>query len=104
MSEKSFSQRVYDAVSRIPCGKVATYQQIAYMAGSPNASRAVGNALHKNPTPIVVPCHRVVNAKGRLARRFGFGGEERQKELLEAEGVEVSKDYYVELCKYIFML
>lgn len=104
MPEKSFSERVYEAVRRIPYGKVATYQQIAYMAGSPDAARAVGNALHKNPTPVVVPCHRVVNAKGRLARHFGFGGEKRQKELLEAEGVKVSDDYYVDLKAYIYTL
>ncbi len=84
-----FSMKVYDVVRQIPEGCVATYGQVARLAGSPGAARAVGNALHRNPYPGEVPCHRVVNAKGRLAKSFGFGGAIRQKELLEAEGVVV---------------
>lgn len=83
------TKRIYEAVKRIPVGRVATYSQVAKMAGNEKMSRAVGNALHKNPTPGIIPCHRVVDSKGRLAGAFAFGGEETQAKLLEAEGVEV---------------
>ena len=62
----SYYDTVYEIVKRIPRGKVATYGQIAAISGSPKASRAVGYALHFNPTPGVIPCHRVVNRNGGL--------------------------------------
>ncbi len=83
------SKRIYEAVKRIPYGKVATYSQVAAMAGDAKMARAVGNALHRNPDPDNIPCYRVVNAKGELAGRFAFGGEAVQAELLRAEGIEV---------------
>ncbi|MCQ2541344.1 MAG: methylated-DNA--[protein]-cysteine S-methyltransferase [Lachnospiraceae bacterium] len=83
------SKRIYEAVKRIPKGYVATYSQVAEMAGDRKMARAVGNALHKNPEPGVIPCHRVVNAKGQLAGAFAFGGEDAQASLLRNEGVEV---------------
>lgn len=83
------SKRIYQAVKRIPKGFVATYGQVATMAGNSKMSRAVGNALHKNPEPGVIPCHRVVNSKGELAVEFAFGGKGAQARLLEAEGVVV---------------
>ena len=86
---ESFCDKIYRAVQQIPPGKVATYGQVASMAGNGNAARAVGNALHVNPAPGVIPCHRVVNAQGRLAPGFAFGGEDEQRRLLEAEGVAV---------------
>ena len=95
----SFYDKIYAAVCEIPCGQVATYGQVAAMAGSGGAARAVGNALHRNPNPEVIPCHRVVNAQGRLAPHFAFGGEAVQQRLLEAEGVEVV-DHHVNLQKY----
>lgn len=95
----SATKRIYEAVKRIPKGCVATYGQVATMAGNERMSRAVGNALHKNPTPGIVPCHRVVDAKGRLAGGFAFGGMEAQAALLTREGVEV-KDGKVDLGKY----
>ena len=95
----SATKRIYEAVKRIPRGRVATYGQVAAMAGNERMSRAVGNALHKNPTPGIVPCHRVVDAKGRLAGGFAFGGMEAQAALLADEGVEV-KDGKVDLGKY----
>lgn len=73
----------------MPRGKVATYAQIALMSGHTRAARAVGNALHVNPYLGVVPCHRVVNAQGRLAPDFAFGGIDEQKRMLISEGVEV---------------
>ena len=93
------TKRIYEAVKKIPKGHVATYGQIAEMAGNPRMSRAVGNALHKNPDPLHIPCFRVVNSKGELAGAFAFGGEKAQEELLRADGVEVV-DGKVDLEKY----
>ncbi len=93
------AKRIYEAVKKIPRGKVATYGQVAEMAGDKKMARAVGNALHKNPDPENIPCHRVVNAKGELAGGFAFGGAEVQAKLLRAEGVEVV-DGKVDLEKY----
>jgi len=93
------TKRIYEAVKRVPKGCVATYAQIAKLAGNEKMSRAVGNALHKNPTPGIVPCHRVVDSKGRLAGAFAFGGADEQAKLLENEGVIVV-DGRVDLKKY----
>ncbi len=82
-------ERIYEAVKKIPCGKVATYAQVAAMVGNPRLCRVVGNALHQNPYFGIVPCHRVVNSKGCLAKGFVFGGEGVQAKMLMAEGVEV---------------
>ena len=98
----SFFENVYEAVQLIPHGKVATYGQIARMIGAPRSSRAVGYALHANPRPGVIPCHRVVNREGRLAPAFAFGGPEIQAQLLESEGVEVGEDFVVDLGKYLW--
>ena len=99
----SFFENVYEAVQLIPRGKVATYGQIARMIGAPRSSRAVGYALHANPRPGVIPCHRVVNREGALAPAFAFGGPEIQAQLLESEGVEVSEDFIVDLGKYLWL-
>lgn len=93
------SRRIYEAVKRIPYGRVATYSQVAELAGDRKMARAVGNALHKNPDPDGIPCFRVVNAKGELAGAFAFGGAGVQAKLLAAEGVEVTNDR-VDLSKY----
>lgn len=69
MSEKTVFERIYDVVRRIPSGKVATYGQIAMLAGNPRWARAVGYALHANPEPGVIPCHRVLNRFGKQLRR-----------------------------------
>jgi O-6-methylguanine DNA methyltransferase len=83
------TKRIYEAVKKIPKGKVATYGQVAAMAGNPKMARAVGNALHKNPDPDSIPCYRVVNAKGELASEFVFGGAGVQAKLLKADGIVV---------------
>ena len=93
------SRRIYEAVKRIPRGQVATYAQIAEMAGDRKMARAVGNALHKNPDPDSIPCFRVVNAKGELSGEFAFGGAGAQARLLRAEGVEV-EDGRVDLKRF----
>lgn len=97
----NFYEAVYEVVSRVPKGKVTTYGMIARAIGHPRAARQVGNALHHNPTPVVVPCHRVVNREGRLAPAFAFGGIDVQARLLEEEGVPVV-DGYVDLEKYLW--
>lgn len=96
----SFYQTVYALVQQIPKGKVASYRQIARAAGNPRASRAVGYALHVNPDNSTIPCHRVVNREGRLAPGFAFGGTQAQRHLLQAEGVPVNDDGYVDIKKY----
>ena len=93
------TKRIYEAVKKIPKGRVATYGKVAEMAGNQRMSRAVGNALHKNPDPEHIPCYRVVNSKGELAGAFAFGGENVQKKLLEADGIEVINGK-VDLKKY----
>ena len=93
------SKRIYEAVKKIPAGKVATYGQIAELAGDKKMARAVGNALHRNPDPEHIPCYRVVNAKGELAGAFAFGGANVQEQLLAADGILVV-DGRVDLEKY----
>ena len=93
------TKRIYEAVKKIPKGRVATYGRIAEMAGEPKMARAVGNALHKNPDPEHIPCFRVVNAKGELSGSFAFGGAGAQERLLREDGVEVV-DGKVDLTKY----
>ena len=93
------SKRIYEAVKQIPSGRVATYAQIAGLAGDRKMARAVGNALHNNPDPDSIPCFRVVNSKGELAGEFAFGGAGAQARLLENEGVEV-RDGRVDLSKF----
>ena len=92
-------ERVYEFVRHVPSGKVVTYGQVAVAIGAPRCARQVGWALHVNPEPGVIPCHRVVNREGRLAPAFAFGGPDVQASLLEAEGVQVEGGY-VDLSKY----
>ena len=98
----SFYDKVYEVVRKIPKGQVMTYGQVALLCGNPRASRAVGYALHVNPYPGVIPCHRIVNRFGYLSGGFAFGGIDVQKELLEQENVEVSNDYKVDLDRYLY--
>lgn len=96
---KNFFANVYDLVKKVPKGKVVTYGEIARAIGNKRMSRQVGWALHVNPKPGVIPCHRVVNRFGELSSAFAFGGRNRQAELLREEGVEVV-DGKVDLGKY----
>ena len=81
---RGFSARVLRETARIPFGRVRSYGQVAVEAGSPRAARAAGNALGRNPIPIVVPCHRVLHADGGLG---GYsGGLDRKRYLLALEG------------------
>ncbi len=95
-------EKIYEIVKMIPYGKVATYGQIAMMAGNPHWARVVGYALHVNPDPENIPCFRVVNRFGGLSEAFAFGGVNKQADLLRAEGVEVSEDNIVNLERFLW--
>lgn len=99
-TNSGFFEAVYKILECIPKGKVTTYGDIAKALGCPHASQAVGFALHSNPKPFILPCHRVVNRFGELAKSFAFGEIEMQAQLLREENVEVSEDYKVDLDKY----
>jgi O-6-methylguanine DNA methyltransferase len=82
----SFKSKVYEIVSNIPAGKVMTYGQVAKLAGSPKAARAVGMCMSTNTDTKVVPCHRVVASNGKLTG-YAFGGIVSKKNLLINEGI-----------------
>ena len=84
-----FKLRVYAAAKKIPRGEVRSYKWVAEMAGNRRAYRAVGNALNKNPFPVIIPCHRVVKSDGSLG---GFAkGAAAKLRLLKKEGLTVGK-------------
>lgn len=93
-------EKIYEVVKSIPKGKVATYGQVAFLAGNPRWARVVGYALHVNPEPGIIPCHRVVNREGKVAPSFAFGGDDVQRQLLEAEGIVFEPDGRIDLEKY----
>jgi len=98
----SFFSAVYEVTRQIPRGKVATYGQIARLAGNSRMARQVGWALHANPEPNSqetpgIPCHRVLNRFGEVCKGFAFGGEEAQRMLLAAEGIAFGVDGRVDL-------
>lgn len=83
-------QEIYEIVKQIPIGEVRTYQQVANLAGT--SPRVVGNALHHNPDPNSIPCHRVLNVRGELAQNFAFGGATGQAKKLIKEGIYVAQN------------
>ena len=93
----AMKEKVYEFVKTIPKGKVVTYGQIAIHLGNKNLARVVGNILHNNPDPKNVPCHRVVNASGKPASAYAFGGSDAQKALLVSEGVVFKNNGCVDL-------
>lgn len=93
--------KVYEIVAKIPKGKVATYKQIAKIAGIRNP-RLVGFCLHRNIDPKTIPCHRVVRSDRTLARGYAFGGMKKQKEMLEKEGVGFLKNGNVDIERHLF--
>lgn len=88
----TFKEKVYEITKTIPKGKVATYGQIARLAGNPKASRAVGAIMKHNPFAPIVPCHRVVGSNGNLTGFSGGSGISTKKEMLKSEGVNFTKD------------
>ena len=93
-------ERIYAAVRLIPEGSVATYGQVAEAVGNRRLSRAVGYALHVNPRPGEIPCHRVVKRDGEVSGAFAFGGARRQAELLRAEGVGFRDETHVDMGRF----
>ncbi|KOC89942.1 MGMT family protein [Winslowiella iniecta] len=98
----SFQQRVWQIVASIPPGCVTTYGEIARLAGSPRAARQVGGVLRRLPQGSKLPWHRVINRKGEIS----LVGDDlsRQRDALEAEGIEVSNDGKVSLTRYRWQL
>ena len=92
-------EKIYEVVRQIPKGKVATYGRVAFLAGNPRWARVVGYALHVNPDPVGIPCYRVVNRFGETSPAFAVGGRDRQRELLEADGIRFLPDGRVDLSK-----
>lgn len=95
-------ERIYEVVKQIPLGKVSTYGQIALFAGNPRWARVVGYALHVNPNPEIIPCHRVVNRFGEVSSAFAFGGANRQIQLLQQEGISFTEEGRVDLKNYLW--
>lgn len=93
-------QQIYALVAEIPRGRVMTYGQIAALCGSPRAARTVGQMAHWGPMGL--PWHRVVHKNGSLAAGYTTGGVEAHKRDLEAEGIEVDRDYRVNVDKLIW--
>lgn len=98
MASGLFSE-FYRVVRAIPRGSVATYGQVAALAGHPRSARFVGFALHANPDPSTIPCHRVVFKDGSVCAGYVFGGPEVQRELLEHEGVALLPDGRVDMAR-----
>ncbi len=82
-----FYQRIYKLALMIPRGKVATYGQLAFMAGNPRGARMAGRAMKNAPVGMDIPCHRVVNSAGDIAPDYVFESKRHQRAMLEAEGV-----------------
>ena len=97
----NFFEEVYKIVKQIPYGMVMTYGDIATLLGKPRAARQVGWALHVNPSPETIPCYRVVNRFGQVSKAFAFGGENRQRQLLEQEGIIFDKKVCVKTCFFV---
>jgi methylated-DNA-[protein]-cysteine S-methyltransferase len=83
--QTAFCQDLYEALRKVPSGRTVSYGELADLAGHPGAARAVGRAMSVNPTPLIVPCHRVVNASGRLGGFSAHGGVDMKKRLLDHE-------------------
>lgn len=94
-----FTKRIYETVKQIPKGRVASYGQVAMLAGNPRGARGVGFALHRNPEPGVIPCHRVVFKDGSICTGYAFGGPEVQRRMLEEEGVPFLPDGRVDMAR-----
>jgi len=90
--QTSFRETIYTLLRKVPKGKVATYGQLAELAGSPGAARAVGMCMRVNPDAPQTPCHRVVAANGKLTGYSAEGGLKKKKQMLLDEGVKFIGD------------
>jgi methylated-DNA-protein-cysteine methyltransferase-like protein len=100
MHISEFTAKVMKMVRSIPEGKVATYGQIAELAGKPQGSRGVGWILHSSSTAHKLPWHRVINSKGQISFEVGTHNFRKQKRMLEKEGVEFQVEGKLDLKKY----
>lgn len=98
-NRSAFFLKVCNIVRNIPAGKVLTYGDVARLAGSPHASRAVGRVMATNPVPVIIPCHRVVASNGLLTGYSAEGGIETKAQLLTMEGVHFRKKGIVQVEK-----
>ena len=101
--DTGFFGQVYEVVAQIPAGYVATYGQIAKLAGRPHAARIVGYAMHSAPSGVDLPCHRVVNRSGELAPGNVFGGRGVQRAMLEEEGITFLADGRIDMKNHLWM-
>ncbi len=93
--------KVYRVVGKIPKGKITTYGTISKIIGVD--PRVVGYALHANKDSKNVPCHRVINSKGKISSGYAFGGPDIQKKMLMQEGVKFDKENCVDLKKFDYL-
>jgi methylated-DNA-protein-cysteine methyltransferase-like protein len=98
-----FTRRIIDVISSIPFGKVATYGAIAAAAGNPRGARAVVWVLNSSSEREDLPWHRVINSKGGISLKPGYGFE-LQKQLLESERINVSDEGYIDLDRYFWRM
>ena len=98
MEHDSFSQRVLQVIAAIPCGTVTTYGDVARLAGSPRAARQVGGLLKRLPADSRLPWYRIINRYGKISLQ----GDDllRQRDALEAEGIEITDEGQVDLARY----
>ena len=95
-----FYLRIYKLALMIPKGKVATYGQLAFMAGNPRGARMAGRAMKNAPREMDIPCHRVVNAAGDTAPDYVFESKKHQRAMLEAEGVIFKANGKIDMKNY----
>jgi len=100
MNRSEKYQRFYTIIDRIPAGKVATYGQVATLAGFPGQARQVGYALHATPDDLEIPWQRVINAQGQISPRGNPIGEEVQRQMLAEEGICFNEQGHISLKKY----
>lgn len=98
----AFERAVHEVVATIPEGKVATYGQVAELAGMPGAGQEVGHIMSRVKAEQNLPCHRVVNKTGVLSPEFAFGGKERQRAMLEEEGVLFTGDGHIDMVRHLW--
>ena len=97
-----FERKILALVSRIPLGKITTYKLLAQKIGNKNSVRAVGNALHKNPNLVKIPCHRVVRTNGEIGNyRLGLA---KKVKLLQNEGISIKGRKIMDLNFYLYRL
>ncbi len=100
--DDTFLTCVYEQVALVPYGTVCTYGTIAELAGYSKAAREVGRAMSRTPAELNLPCHRIVNAKGTLAPDYAFGGQEKQRQLLEAEGITFINEETINMKRHVW--